>query len=635
MKTAQWIWLNKKAESDEYGAFYDEFFVDKTDGTKLKISVAGDYNVYINGEFISFGQYPDYAHYKVYDELDISSYLRDGKNELYIVVWYIGKSFSTHRNSGVGLWYEMTNGLGEILSMSRAGMRSMLEMGYVSHLNKIITPQLGFSYKYDTRGCEREWGKAVAVEDFCGTLIKRPNQKLVLKDLTKAVLLDAEKHLYDLGRECCGFLAIKFQAKAGELIKVVFGEHIEDGEVRANIGIRDFSVELIGNGKKVEFLGAFRRLGCRYLQVFGNAEIEYIGLREIEYPLVVKPFALKDERRRRIYETAVRTLQLCVHEHYEDCPWREQAMYIMDSRNQMLCGYYAFDNQECAKSAIRLMVEGQKESGLFELCFPADVPITIPAFSLTFATVVLEYTQLYDDLAFALQMLPYIEKMIDWFLVRLDEAGLFKTVSEEEIWHFYEWAGSLDGAFFSEDETNKERCDYDVLINAFLSIALRQTAMLHYLVGNDEKSKKYASIYKTLNAKIKATFFVKKTGLFKTYSQTEEYSELANALCVLAEIPREEECRHICQKLVNEDTDWVKSTLSMAIFRYDALLKVDKEQYADFILSDIDKIYGYMLDCGATSFWETIKGEADFDGAGSLCHGWSALPVYYYCTLIE
>lgn len=38
----------------------------------------------------------------------------------------------------------------------------------------------------------------------------------------------------------------------------------------------------------------------------------------------------------------------------------------------------------------------------------------------------------------------------------------------------------------------------------------------------------------------------------------------------------------------------------------------------------------YMLDQGATSFWETIKGEEDFHCAGSLCHGWSALPVYYY-----
>ena len=35
-----------------------------------------------------------------------------------------------------------------------------------------------------------------------------------------------------------------------------------------------------------------------------------------------------------------------------------------------------------------------------------------------------------------------------------------------------------------------------------------------------------------------------------------------------------------------------------------------------------------MLRNGATTFWETEKGEADFDGAGSLCHGWSAIPLY-------
>ena len=31
-----------------------------------------------------------------------------------------------------------------------------------------------------------------------------------------------------------------------------------------------------------------------------------------------------------------------MHEHYEDTPWREQAFYVADSRNQALCGYYAF-----------------------------------------------------------------------------------------------------------------------------------------------------------------------------------------------------------------------------------------------------------------------------------------------------
>ena len=37
-----------------------------------------------------------------------------------------------------------------------------------------------------------------------------------------------------------------------------------------------------------------------------------------------------------------------------------------------------------------------------------------------------------------------------------------------------------------------------------------------------------------------------------------------------------------------------------------------------------------MLDRGATSFWETELGWEDFDYAGSLCHGWSAIPLYLY-----
>ena len=37
-----------------------------------------------------------------------------------------------------------------------------------------------------------------------------------------------------------------------------------------------------------------------------------------------------------------------------------------------------------------------------------------------------------------------------------------------------------------------------------------------------------------------------------------------------------------------------------------------------------------MLNEGATTFWETDKGERDFSNAGSLCHGWSAFPAYLY-----
>ena len=68
----------------------------------------------------------------------------------------------------------------------------------------------------------------------------------------------------------------------------------------------------------------------------------------------------------------------------------------------------------------------------------------------------------------------------------------------------------------------------------------------------------------------------------------------------------------------------------MKCFKYDALLKTDIK-HKDTVLEEIRKTYTPMLKTGTV--WETDKGESDFDGAGSLCHGWSAIPVYYYHKL--
>ena len=64
------------------------------------------------------------------------------------------------------------------------------------------------------------------------------------------------------------------------------------------------------------------------------------------------------------------------------------------------------------------------------------------------------------------------------------------------------------------------------------------------------------------------------------------------------------------------------------------LLSYGGNQYKDYILSDIRVKYSRMLNQGATTFWETEKGAADFDNAGSLCHGWSAMPVFYLNELL-
>ena len=52
--------------------------------------------------------------------------------------------------------------------------------------------------------------------------------------------------------------------------------------------------------------------------------------------------------------------------------------------------------------------------------------------------------------------------------------------------------------------------------------------------------------------------------------------------------------------------------------------------YAEKVFDEIAERWGRMLYANATTFWEVDEGAEAFDRAGSLCHGWSAIPYYLY-----
>ena len=126
---------------------------------------------------------------------------------------------------------------------------------------------------------------------------------------------------------------------------------------------------------------------------------------------------------------------------------------------------------------------------------------------------------------------------------------------------------------------------------------------------------------------IREVLFDDNRGVYPLGSADSRSSVLCNAIAILAGAGDEK----LAEKIVSDDT-LIPVTLSMNTYFYDALLSFG-DKYRDFILADIKRKYLHMLDKGATTFWETELGAADFDGAGSLCHGWSAIPVYYLCRL--
>lgn len=635
---AKWIWQNKNINADEYVYFYDSFTGNSN--IILNISCDSNYMVYINYELAAFGQYADYPHYKIYDKIDVSHFCSSGSNNITIAVWYYGVESSTYCVSTPGLIYSIES-FGELLCQSDENVKCQLSPDYLNYKKKYITSQLGLSYQYNF--CGQRDAMTPNVDSLnCAVVVKkskqlyiRPNKKLKMSHSIYGTLIKQKSDdntktlLFDLNKETAGFLHIKFKAKRASKIIVAYGEHIADGFVRQKIGTRDFSVELYSNGELCEFLGAFLRLGCRYLQVTGpySLIVEYVGIAETYYPVNFIKFDAKNALRQKIYDTCVRTLHLCMHEHYEDTPWREQAMYTMDSRNQMLCGYYAFNEFNFSKASLLLMSKGQRKDGILSLCFPDGNKMTIPFYSLIFINSVYEYALHSKDYEFALSLLPMLEKIANVFISRIDETGLIKEFTG--FWNFYEWSEGLDGMKDNKFRLNADDTRYSLLLNAFIIYGVTALDSLYSLFG---KKPCYESLCASLRKKVYDTFYDKETGIFTSFDNEKHFSKLSNALAILTGCAFSKE-REVCQQIINKSI-LSETTLSMKAFEYDALLKVD-HQYSEYILKEIDKTYSFMLDNDATSFWETVNGEKDFSNAGSLCHGWSAMPVYYYHKLIK
>ena len=622
-----WIWLNANSFQDMYVDFYTEFDFDGKK-TEIELSADSNYTLYINGTFVESGQYPDFPYYKVADRVDITKYCTLGKNRVDITVWYYGKYNMSYFVGDPKLYFKITSG-DDLVAVSDKKTQSRLNPSFVQNRCKDITDQLGFGFDFDATAEVNTPYSDSFVYDAHVEVTPRPVKKLVIDAPAKSECVKSQNDtyfLYDLGRETVGYLDLSVFSEEKQHITVTFGEHIVDGCVRRIIGTRDFSVELTVGGGVTDYVNYFRRFGLRYLEIHAQkpVKVNRLTVKPCNYPLNKKPFDFKNELRNKIYEVSLRTLELCMHDHYEDCPWREQAHYAMDSRNQMLCGYYAFEEYQFPRASLYLMSKDDRADGQLSICTPSANNLTIPSFCLHWFTEVWEYTEYSGDITLAKEIFSKLQSVLNVFTGRLFD-GLAANFTGVEYWNFYEWRDGLDGR--PRLEINRS---IDCALNCLISLALQYMQKISDAIGRNVD---YTYLSDKINAAINEKFFDQSQGLYINSNTDSRVSELVNALCILCGAASDVD--GIASALAKNTDEMTPVTLSMLTFKYDALLKADAQKYSDFILNDIDTRYKKMLDAGATSFWETEDGDRDFRNAGSLCHGWSAMPVYYYNKLIK
>ena len=614
------IWINNQNDEDTYAEFIGSFRKCQPGKIVLKIACEGHFAVYLNGQLAFFGASADYPWYKQYHKKDISVFCKE-ENEIKILVWYPGRNSSTYIQDEAGLFFSVEQ-KGKVLLESGTHILSRMNCNYKNGYCKNITTQLGFSFFYDNT-IENQIPYSPSVErKVIEKLYLRKTGEIKLGKRAKTSCLKVENgYLIDLGEETVGFLDLEFVSPAEQDILISYGEHLVDGKVPRIIDERDFSVEFRARKGENHYMNPFRRLAGRYLQVECEypLEVSYIGIRPTDRRVITNKKNFEDPLLQKIYDVSVNTLKKCMHEHYEDCPWREQAMYILDSRNQMLCGYYAFKGYSYQRENLLFISKGQRADGLMSLCFPAGEDISIPFFSLAYFLQVAEYIQHTKDASVLPKVKPVLDRIRKAFEDRRDETGLVPNFPSPH-WNFYEWSEHSNNE--PEKRITQEgtyEFQYDLILNCM------------YVMACNAYEKLYGDKINTdsVLAAIHKTFYNAEKGLYKLSTHGEAYSQLGNSLAVLVGLGDAD----LAHKIVT-DKGLIPVTLSMNTFYYDALLSFG-DKYSTFVIEDIKRKYGNMLEQGATTFWETEKGWEDFAGAGSLCHGWSAIPVYYLLKLLS
>ncbi len=667
---ARWVWPVQYSDAvNQYIRFRHVFNLESWNGKPvLSISCEGNFSVFLNGHFIATGQFSDFPDKPTCTTVEVGEYLLEGDNELNILGYHFGIDHFSHIPAAASLLYALD--CGNKVIASGGDTEYQLDPAYRSGEIARLTPQMGFVFEYDARKTAGNWQKIQS-----GDLIDRPipeprplplpelkpqtSMTVIAKgsfirsgevdgktvgQLMQSDFLSPEDGagggsfiIVDMGREECGFITFEVEAPVGTVLDIAVGQHLAQMRVGARIGSRNFaSLYICGEGRQT-FTHYNNRYSGRYIQINASSgseqmKIHYAGLIPFEYPIAFAgKFNGEDSLLNKIYEVCGRTLHLCMHEHYEDTPWREQGLYANDGRNQALTGYYVFGEYEFPKVSLELLGQGMRPNNFIPLTAPSNAAdFVIPSFTFAWIAAVRDYLMYSGDKTFVETQMPQVRLILD-SLTATCENDLLPCPKGKGYWHFYDWADGLDGVdngnfCFAWTEIKNNR--FDAPLNLFYISALEAASDICCFCGEVQAAEDYRlQAAKTKQAFDKA-FWCESEQAYQTYlgeqSIPGHFCELVQALAVLSGTGRKE----LLDRLIQPENGMVATTLSQSLYKYQALFS-GGGKYAQWVFDDMLDQWGYMLNNGATSFWETIKGAADFDGAGSLCHGWSAIPAYF------
>ncbi|KAL2820384.1 Six-hairpin glycosidase [Aspergillus granulosus] len=314
----------------------------------------------------------------------------------------------------------------------------------------------------------------------------------------------------------------------------------------------------------------------------------------------------------QLWDVSVRTLENCMHDCYEDCPFFEQLQYAMDTRSSALFTYFLSRDDCLAKQAItQLHNSFQPALGLTASRAPSHHLQIIAHFSLFWTCMVTDHYEHFGDADFVTQFLPVIEKVLDTFQHRIDqESGLIRVSHFAGDWEFVDWTKAYHPMGVPPAGNATGVMTYT---NQLYAYALQRLASLELCLGRQSRAAEHGRRAEAIARAIRlqcydGTYFT--DGLARLAEPT-HYSQHSQIWAVL--------CGAIAGK---EATDLLNRSLKPSR-REGTRTPVGDGAYEDHF-HDFWEPWRRQLDLNLTTWVE------DHITQRSDCHAWGSLPLYEY-----
>lgn len=429
----------------------------------------------------------------------------------------------------------------------------------------------------------------------------------VQKYVRRAVGLRCVEGLWDVGQESVGYVEVESAARP----QLFVGES-KDEALNNDPSHFEQTTEM-----KEMRPGAWRTplpLALRYIRFGGTPPSKVFFTEEIADVADRIGFVGRTPREQKMYDVALRTLRLCMRDFLVDGVKRDRLPWAGDLSVSLLSNAYSFRDADIVRRTLTVLDSAGWENG--------DINGSID-YSLWWIVSHELFQRHFGDRAFLEAEYDRIAGRLESFSRRESTDGLLTdaALADGESWLFIDWTDDAHST---------------TALNIIYYGALQSGARLADIRGAAKDAKRWRTRAVRLKETLLARAWDEKRGLFRfdvLCPSKGHFTRHPNIYAAYFNLVDGERLVAIGRELAADELPRVGTPYVSA---YEALALIRCGRMAD-ARKLVERIWGGMLDLGATTFWEGFdpsdRGLEHWEFykrpfAKSLCHAWGSAPVF-------